>query len=189
MKKIYYLSTCDTCKRIINELNLKNLGFDMQDIKVKHINESELDALKQKTIEINETMTALSSTIAVGLTGAFEAAMLGTESFGQAFAKMIKQLIARILAAVAAAAALAAIVTIATGGANLTTSLNSLGIKGGFAGLLNLTSGGLLSSAGQRVVSPVGAGALGQGSVEFNIMGDKLYGVLKNYTSRLDRLQ
>ena len=148
-----------------------------------------LDALKQKTTEINETMTALSSTIAVGLTGAFEAAMLGTESFGQAFAKMIKQLIARILAAVAAAAALAAIVTIATGGANLTTSLNSLGIKGGFAGLLNLTSGGLLSSAGQRVVSPVGAGVMGQGSVEFNIMGDKLYGVLKNYESRLDRLQ
>lgn len=49
MKKIYYLSTCDTCKRIINELNLKNLGFDMQDLKVKHIHESELEAIKQKT--------------------------------------------------------------------------------------------------------------------------------------------
>lgn len=49
IKKIYYLSTCDTCKRIINELNLKNLGFEMQDIKVKSINETELDALKQKT--------------------------------------------------------------------------------------------------------------------------------------------
>ncbi len=49
MKKIYYLSTCDTCKRIMNELNLKNLGFDMQDLKVKHIHESELEAIKQKT--------------------------------------------------------------------------------------------------------------------------------------------
>lgn len=49
MKKIYYLSTCDTCKRIINDLNLKELGFDMKDIKAKHITESELDTLKQKT--------------------------------------------------------------------------------------------------------------------------------------------
>lgn len=49
MKKIYYLSTCDTCKRIINDLNLKELGFDMQDIKAKHITENELDNLKQKT--------------------------------------------------------------------------------------------------------------------------------------------
>jgi arsenate reductase len=33
----------------MNELNLKNLGFDMQDLKVKHIHESELEAIKQKT--------------------------------------------------------------------------------------------------------------------------------------------
>ena len=46
-----------------------------------------------------------------------------------------------------------------------------------------------MGGASNRVVSPVGVGAMGQGSVEFNIMGDKLYGVLKNYTSRLDRLQ
>jgi hypothetical protein len=148
-----------------------------------------INGLKEKAIEINETMTALTSTIAVGLTGAFESAMLGTESFGQAFGKMIKQLIARLLAAVAAAVALAAIITIATGGANLATSLGKLGIKGGFAGLLNLTSGGMLGgSAGSRVVSTVGTGT-NQGNVSFEIRGDKLYGVLQNYQSRLDRLQ
>ena len=33
MKKIFYLSSCDTCKRIINELELKEKGFVFQDIK------------------------------------------------------------------------------------------------------------------------------------------------------------
>jgi len=33
MKKIYHLSTCSTCKRIINELQLDGLGFEKQDIK------------------------------------------------------------------------------------------------------------------------------------------------------------
>ena len=48
MKKIYYLSTCDTCKRIIKELNLSS-EFIKQDIKINPITESELEELFQFT--------------------------------------------------------------------------------------------------------------------------------------------
>jgi arsenate reductase len=46
MNKIYYLSTCDTCKRIIAELKLKEKGFVFQDIKTEKITTSQLDELK-----------------------------------------------------------------------------------------------------------------------------------------------
>lgn len=45
MKKIYYLSTCDTCKRIISELNLPN-DFQLQDIKTEAITEAQLEEMK-----------------------------------------------------------------------------------------------------------------------------------------------
>jgi hypothetical protein len=151
-----------------------------------------LDNTKLKSEEVNVSLGNIITVLGQGLTGAFEAAISGTESFGDAFAKMIKQLIARLLAAIAAAAALAVIISIASGGANLAATLKSLGISGGktgFASLLNLTSGGLLGgSAGSRVASAVGTGT-NQGNVSFEIRGDKLYGVLQNYQSRLDRLQ
>ena len=37
MQKIYHLSTCDTCKRIIKELEPSNT-FVFQDIKEQHLN-------------------------------------------------------------------------------------------------------------------------------------------------------
>ena len=46
MKKIYYLSTCDTCKRIIKELGLKEKDFQFQDIKTEKITPSQLNELK-----------------------------------------------------------------------------------------------------------------------------------------------
>jgi arsenate reductase len=42
MKKIYYLSTCSTCSRIINELDLKNQKFEFQDIKTEKITAQQL---------------------------------------------------------------------------------------------------------------------------------------------------
>ncbi len=36
MKKIYYLSTCDTCKRILNEIEAP-AEFELQDIKTDAI--------------------------------------------------------------------------------------------------------------------------------------------------------
>lgn len=45
MKKIYYLSTCDTCKRIMNELILPE-AFQRQDIKTDAISATQLDEMK-----------------------------------------------------------------------------------------------------------------------------------------------
>lgn len=46
MKKIYYLSSCDTCKRILNELQ-PPVSFELQDIKEVSISRSELDKLRE----------------------------------------------------------------------------------------------------------------------------------------------
>ncbi len=48
MKKIYYLSTCSTCTRIINELGLKNKNFKFQDIKNEPLTPQQLEELKEK---------------------------------------------------------------------------------------------------------------------------------------------
>ncbi len=48
MRKIYHLSTCDTCQRIIKELGLNEARFEFQDIKSKNISGEELDAVKDK---------------------------------------------------------------------------------------------------------------------------------------------
>ena len=47
MKKIYYLSTCDTCTRIIDELGLKKKGFTFQDIKTEKITPQQLEEMKE----------------------------------------------------------------------------------------------------------------------------------------------
>jgi len=48
MKKIYHLSTCDTCKRIINELNLPS-DFILQDIKTETITSSQIEDMRALT--------------------------------------------------------------------------------------------------------------------------------------------
>lgn len=45
MNKIYYLSSCSTCVRIIRELKLKERYFEFRDIKKTKITSLELDAL------------------------------------------------------------------------------------------------------------------------------------------------
>ena len=45
MKKFYFLSTCSTCKRILNFLNLST-DFEIQDIKKTPIDSEELEQLK-----------------------------------------------------------------------------------------------------------------------------------------------
>ena len=44
MKKIYYLQTCDTCKRILRQLNLE--GVDLQEIKSNPITVAQLDEMQ-----------------------------------------------------------------------------------------------------------------------------------------------
>lgn len=46
MKKIYYLSTCDTCKRILNELEVPD-SFIKQDIKSEKLTEEQLDEMQE----------------------------------------------------------------------------------------------------------------------------------------------
>tara|TARA_R110002111_G_scaffold103778_3_gene160933 strand:+ start:9621 stop:9974 length:354 start_codon:yes stop_codon:yes gene_type:complete len=48
MNKIYYLSTCNTCTRIINELNLPK-GFQLQDIKTEPITKSQIEEIRALT--------------------------------------------------------------------------------------------------------------------------------------------
>ena len=45
MKKIYHLSTCDTCRRILKELDPPS-SFELQDIKEDPLNEEQLQELK-----------------------------------------------------------------------------------------------------------------------------------------------
>lgn len=46
MKKIYYLKTCDTCKKILRTLPLE--GFVIQDIKTQPITVKQLEELRSK---------------------------------------------------------------------------------------------------------------------------------------------
>ncbi|MEQ8477961.1 ArsC/Spx/MgsR family protein [Fulvivirga sp.] len=43
MKKVYYLSTCDTCKRIMNEVGVE--GFEKQDIKTEKITNEQIEVM------------------------------------------------------------------------------------------------------------------------------------------------
>ena len=46
MRKIYFLSSCNTCSRIIDELNLKKKNVLFQDIKTEKITISQLEEMK-----------------------------------------------------------------------------------------------------------------------------------------------
>lgn len=46
--KIYSLSTCSTCSRILGELEADKKGISIQDIKTEKITPAELDEMKEK---------------------------------------------------------------------------------------------------------------------------------------------
>lgn len=48
MKKIYHLSTCSTCQRILKELEPLD-GFTLQDIKTEPITEAQLEQMRKLT--------------------------------------------------------------------------------------------------------------------------------------------
>ncbi|GGF62318.1 arsenate reductase family protein [Wenyingzhuangia marina] len=52
MKKIYHLKTCDTCKRILNQLNLT--GFEVQEIKSNPVNAEQLQKMYALTNSYEE---------------------------------------------------------------------------------------------------------------------------------------
>ena len=43
MKKVYYLKTCDTCRRILNEVNTD--GFELQEIKSNPVTAEQLEQM------------------------------------------------------------------------------------------------------------------------------------------------
>lgn len=122
------------------------------------------------------------------LTQSFESALTSGQDFLTVLGQALKALLARLFAAVLAAAALNALLAFLTKGASLKAGGSFTDIFKALSGF-DLKSIGAMGGGNSKIVSPTGAGSLNQGSVEFNIMGDKLYGVLQNYTSRLSRLQ
>ncbi|MEQ8906337.1 ArsC/Spx/MgsR family protein [Ekhidna sp.] len=48
MKKVYYLSTCTTCKRIMGDLGELISDFDMQDIKTDQMTFDQIDEMKKR---------------------------------------------------------------------------------------------------------------------------------------------
>jgi arsenate reductase (glutaredoxin) len=46
MKKVYHLSSCSTCSRILSELDLSSRKFIFQDIKTERITDEQLQELK-----------------------------------------------------------------------------------------------------------------------------------------------
>lgn len=46
MKKVYYLSSCSTCARIMDELKVQSKKFALQDIKTEKITREQLDEMK-----------------------------------------------------------------------------------------------------------------------------------------------
>ena len=48
MNKIYHLSTCTTCQRILEETGANKKGIALQDIKTEQISPEQLDQLKEK---------------------------------------------------------------------------------------------------------------------------------------------
>ena len=57
MRKILHLSTCDTCQRILKELQLEGQGFMLQDIKTEPIKPEDLD----KAVEVLGSYEAMFS--------------------------------------------------------------------------------------------------------------------------------
>jgi arsenate reductase (glutaredoxin) len=47
MKKVYYLSNCDTCQKILKDTQAETV-CSLQDIKTQNINANELDWLREK---------------------------------------------------------------------------------------------------------------------------------------------
>jgi len=48
MNKIYHLSTCTTCQRILEETGAGKKGIALQDIRTEQISPEQLDQLKEK---------------------------------------------------------------------------------------------------------------------------------------------
>jgi len=139
----------------------------------------------EEVTKLNDNAMALVSTLGNTLTSAFDSALISGENFGVTLIKAIGDLIKKLLAAVATAAILSAILSSFGVGAVAIGGKEGASLFGTI--IKNLTGfSGAGKPSGNRVASGVTTNS--GGSVEFEIRGDKLYGVLQNYSGRLDRL-
>ena len=79
MKKIYHLSSCTTCQRILGETAIGEKGFVMQDIKTEKITPDQLEALRDRadrSADPNATAGPINATV----TGTQDGAVLKVES-------------------------------------------------------------------------------------------------------------
>jgi tape measure domain-containing protein len=166
---------------LINGTLKKNLGDlrgEMENLKITS-NLTFTDPAMEAYIE---NMKNIVNLVGNSLTQSFESALTSGQDFFKVVGQALMALISRLVAAVAASFALYAILNAFTAG--------GAAAVGGLPGILKTLTGFNFDGkgTGDRVVSAVGAG-VGAGNVSFEIRGDKLYGVLQNYQSRLDRLQ
>ncbi len=52
MNKIFYLKTCSTCKRILNEVDTS--GFELREVKGENVSKEELKALRERVDSYSE---------------------------------------------------------------------------------------------------------------------------------------
>lgn len=163
--------------------NTKEWSTNLKDVKsdVDGLNMSEpIQLISKEQIANIENVVSL---LGGALTSAFDAALISGQNFGQVLIKAIGDLIKKLIAAVATAAILTAVLNVFTGG--------GAAAVGGFSGIMKTLTGFNFGGKGGgnagRVATAVPT-STNNGTVAFEIRGDKLYGVLQNYQGRLDRL-
>ena len=163
--------------------NTKEWSTNLREVKsdVDGLNMSEpIQLISKEQIANIENVVSL---LGGALTSAFDAALISGQNFGQVLIKAIGDLIKKLIAAVATAAILTAVLNIFTGG--------GAAAVGGFSGIMKTLTGFNFGGKGGgnagRVATAVPT-STNNGTVAFEIRGDKLYGVLQNYQGRLDRL-
>ena len=163
--------------------NTKEWSTNLREVKsdVDGLNMSEpIQLISKEQIANIENVVSL---LGGALTSAFDAALISGQNFGQVLIKAIGDLIKKLIAAVATAAILTAVLNIFTGG--------GAAAVGGFSGIMKTLTGfnfvGKGGGNAGRVATAVPT-STNNGTVAFEIRGDKLYGVLQNYQGRLNRL-
>lgn len=128
---------------------LQLAAFAQADLKKR--SQEATEALKQE----EETVNNLTGAFGQGLTGAFQSALSGTQSFVSAMGQFLGQLITRLIAAAAAAAILAVILSAVGFGAGLGGASSAFGsfknLFGSFSGV-KLAEGGITTGPTRALI-------------------------------------
>ena len=118
---------------------------------LKNRSQEATEALKEQ----EQTVSSLTSAFGQGLTGAFQSALSGTQSFIQAMGQFLSQLITKLIAAAAAAAILAVILSAVGFGSGLSGAASSFGsfknLFGSFSGV-KLAEGGITTGPTRALI-------------------------------------